>query len=184
MGYQTAAGLTCTWVLLPRRGWTGRRGGGESGGRESAVGAEAEEASEELFVKQFEHAFEGSFVNGLRHGLGVEIVRVVDPDIHDGVDGGNSGGVGFQEWVFYAGGWESGRRHGTGVEGSVVLSEDDPDCEEPEKEEADFTCLGHSTHIVFCPCSVVEYVWGIKDAQVLAALIGCDASCGHVLSSS
>ena len=55
---------------------------------------------------------------------------------------------------------------------------------EPEKEEADFTCLGHSTHIVFCPCSVVEYVWGIKDAQVLAALIGCDASCGHVLSSS
>ena len=53
-----------------------------------------------------EHTFEGAFLHGLRHGLGVDVVRR------------RPGGL---QWGFYAGMWQFGHRHGHGVEGSVRI---------------------------------------------------------------
>lgn len=53
-----------------------------------------------------EHTFEGAFLHGLRHGFGVDVVRR------------RPGGL---QWVFYAGMWQFGHRHGHGVEGAVRI---------------------------------------------------------------
>jgi hypothetical protein len=111
-------------------------------------------------AKDEDHSFEGSFRNGLRDGLGIEITRfrsLLDPagretlpqEVNSARKEDMVGG-----WSFYAGAWSGGRRHGRGITGSaVLLQEDTPD-------DASRTCLGHSTNLQFKRSALVECRWG------------------------
>ena len=109
-----------------------------------------------------DHSFEGSFRNGLRDGLGIQITRfrsLVDPAGREVLPQEEVGG-----WSFYAGAWSGGRRHGSGITGSVVLLQEDT------PEDASRTCLGHSTNLQFQRSTLVECRWGgvvMEEAAVI-----------------
>ena len=106
-----------------------------------------------------DHTFEGSFRNGLRDGLGIEITRfrsLLDPAGREAFPQEESAPKEekVRGWSFYAGAWSGGRLHGSGITGSVVLlQEDTPD-------DASRTCLGHSTNLQYQRSTLVECRWG------------------------
>ena len=79
-----------------------------------------------------------------RHAAGAEHGRALLPLTEEGVQG----------WSFYAGAWSEGQRHGSGVVGSVVLSQ------EESPDDLARTCLGHATNLQFQRSTLVQYSRG------------------------